>query len=421
MTTVFWTVLAFMALLSVAFVLPPMLRKKELPRTDRAQANVAVFRQKLTELEAELAAGAIDEHQFESGKADYERQLLADAEQAPLEPLTPGNKLTALAIACAAPMLSLWLYAILGAPNALHEANAAAQTRGSGAPSANPNLPPLTEMVTRLEQRLKAEPGNSEGWMMLGKTYAVLGRLADALAAYQRGLDLAPKSPDLLIGKAEIAARMNNNRFDPQSDLLLSQALLEDPNNRSGLWLAGVSAFQKGDGAAAVKHWERLTSAHVLEGEELESLKGYLAEARSMESPSSPKADPQPSAAVPTAPDSAGGASITVKVSLAAAFHSQVEGREKVFIFARAAQGPKMPLAIATRTVEQLPLSVTLDDSMAMMPATRLSRFTEIVVGARISKTGDAIAAAGDLQGMSPPATFVTGQTFDLEIDSIVR
>ena len=95
--------------------------------------------------------------------------------------------------------------------------------------------------------------------------------------------------------------------------------------------------------------------------------------------------------------------SIKVAVKLSPALAGKAAPGDTVFIFARAAQGPKMPLAIVRMQMKDLPTTVTLDDSMAMVPDMKMSSFPQLVIGARISKTGDAIPKPGDLEGYAPP------------------
>jgi cytochrome c-type biogenesis protein CcmH len=243
------------------------------------------------------------------------------------------------------------------------------------------------------------------------------------VAAYRRALALRPKEAQLYADLADAQGMVNGRKLDGEPEKLVAKALELDPDNAKALGLAGTVAFDRGDPAGAAKHWERAL-AKVEPGSELAGrLQAAVDEARQRAglpplpratalaaAPAAP-ATVSPSASMPAghppvdkpaqAP-AADAAAVQVRVSLAPALAAKASPEDTVFIFARAQQGPKAPLAIQRRQVKDLPLELTLDDSMAMNPALRLSTVPQVVVGARVSKSGNAMPQPGDLQGLSP-------------------
>ena len=296
------------------------------------------------------------------------------------------------------------------------EAPAAAQ--------ATPTPVQITAMVQRLADKLKAEPNDPQGWSMLGRAYSVMGEYPKALEAFQKVVDLTPQDAQAYADLADASAMASGRKLDAAAEKLIQKALALDPNNAKAQGLAGTLDFDRGDPAGAARHWE-IALASVEPGTEMATqLRDAVDAARQRAGlpalPATSAAAASSSTVSPQATAAASGASLQVRVSLAPALAAQAQPDETVFIFARAAQGPKMPLAIARRQVKDLPLTLTLDDSMAMSPALRLSSQAQVVVGARISKSGNPLAQPGDLQGLS--GTLALGaKGVAIEIGEIVR
>jgi cytochrome c-type biogenesis protein CcmH len=193
---------------------------------------------------------------------------------------------------------------------------------------------------------------------------------------------------------------------------LIEQALQNNPSNLKGLALAGTAAFERKDYAAAIGYWTRARAAAPPEGEFTRSLDQSLADARAAAGGSLAAAAPV-TAAPAAAAKAQGAASISGRVSLAPALAARVAPGDTLFVFARAAEGPRMPLAILKRSGADLPLNFTLDDSMAMAPELKLSGHANVVVGARLSKSGNAMPQSGDLEGVSAP---LAGRSSGIEI-----
>jgi cytochrome c-type biogenesis protein CcmH len=267
----------------------------------------------------------------------------------------------------------------------------------------------IEAMVGTLQQRLQEQPDDAEGWLMLGRSFSVLGRHAEAVPAYRRSLALRPNDAALLSDLADALAMVNGRNLAGEPATLLEQALKLEPDNMKALSLAGSAAFDRSDYATAVKHWERVAALAAPDSPWLPRVRESIAEARARggmpPAPATAAASAAP-AAQPPAPQAAAatpGATIRGKVTLAAALQAKAAPEDTVFVFARPAEGPRMPLAIVRKQVKDLPFEFVLDDSTAMSPATRLSTQTRVVVNARVSKSGDAMPQPGDLSGQSAP------------------
>lgn len=286
---------------------------------------------------------------------------------------------------------------------------APAQAEG---PSQMPTQADFAAMADRLAERLKTTPDDAEGWTMLGRSYSVLERLPQALQAFQRVLALRPQDAQAHADVADALAMVNGRKLDGEPEQLVARALALDPDNAKALGLAGTIAFERGDAVTAARHWERAMKTAEPGSEMAGRLRSAVDEARqraglpplpALAAAPAPAASaaPTPTAAASPAPDGAA-AAVQARITLAPALASRAAPDDTVFIFARSPQGGRAPLAIQRRQVKDLPIDVTLDDSMAMSPAMRLSTVSQVIVGARISKSGNAMPQPGDLQGLSP-------------------
>jgi cytochrome c-type biogenesis protein CcmH len=305
--------------------------------------------------------------------------------------------------------------------------------RGEGAAAAAAATPAeqqaqVQAMVAKLEERLKAQPDDVEGWQMMARSYNVMGRYADAVKAYQRLVALRPQDAQALADLADATAMANGRTLEGEPEKLILQAVKLDPRNVKALALAGTVAFNRSDFKAAVGYWEQAVALADPATGYAQQLAGVLAEARQQAGlPPAPAAKPgagapvdtvaaatRPAAAAET-PASAQAAAIRGRVVLRAGLKDKVGPDDTVFIFARAPSGSRMPLAILKKKVSDLPLDFTLDDSLAMSPAARLSSAQQVVVGARISRSGNAAPGPGDLQALSAPVGVnATGVTLEI-------
>ena len=371
-------------------------------------------RQQLQQLDALHASGALDDSQHAEARAKVERQLGAALSAAPAATARAGAPKAFIgglaAFVCTVAAVG---YITLGTPIALDPAAVAAaaveQGGGDGA-GHSVTMEQIEGMTEKLAARLKEKPDDAEGWGMLGRSYAVLGKHDKAVPAFKQAMALRPNDAVLIADYADALAVVNGRSLEGEPSRLIDQALQVDPNNLKALSLAGTAAFYRRDFAGALRHWEKMKSVDP-NSPFVQQIQGGIDEARQMVAGKTGGAMAAPSPATPPAPTPApaerpvagGGPSVSGTVTLAAAIAGKASPEDTVFIFARPAEGPRMPLAILRKKVKDLPLTFSLDDSMAMSPAAKLSSAKRVIVGARISKRGDATAQPGDLQGLSAP------------------
>lgn len=278
----------------------------------------------------------------------------------------------------------------------------------------------IAAMLDRLAQRLKAQPDDAEGWAMLARSYAILGRHADAVPAYQKAVALQGNDPGLLVDYADALAVTHNGTLAGEPMALVQRALAIDPDNLKGLALAGSEAFERKAFPEAVRYWEHAARVAPPNSPYLPQLHAGVVEARARGGMPPAAATAQADSAAPATAQAqapAGAARISGRVSLAPALRGQVAPEDTVFVFARAVNGPRMPIAVLRKQVKDLPFDFTLDDSMAMSPERRLSSFSEVTLVARVSKSGSAMPQPGDLS-VEAPAVTVGKQGVALQISA---
>ncbi|WP_326543551.1 c-type cytochrome biogenesis protein CcmI [Pseudorhodoferax sp.] len=396
-----WITLALLVALALLMLLPPLLR----PRAATAGAgaggvNVAVYRDQLREAERDLAADVITPERFEQLRAEIQRRVLEDTAHVPA-PATASAarpaRLTLWLLALLLPLASVLTYLQIGRPDALDPA-------ALQAAQADVTPEQVEAMVATLAQRLKDNPENAEGWHMLGRSYAVLGRYPDAVAALRQALTRQPGNADLLADLADAVGMTQGRSLAGEPRRLLAQALEADATHPKALALAGSGAFEAGEYAAARGLWERLLALLPPESEAVQSVRGSIAEAREREGgAASAPAATRAAAASAAAPVAAAARTLSGEVLLAPELQARVPAGGVVYVYARAAQGPRMPLAALRQPVGAWPLRFTLDDSQAMVAGQTLSSAASVVVVARISRSGEAMPQAGDLVGETAP------------------
>ncbi len=389
---------------ALLFVVPPLLRRGLRRGATRDAVNVAVYRDQLRELEADLRAGTLAPDQHEKARREIEARLLADVSGGDAPARSPRHaRAAALALGLGVPICALAVYVAVGNPRSL------APHADEGAAPHGLSAQQFEALVSRLAARLKDNPEDAEGWMMLGRSYAILGRFPDAARAYSNAAARKPRDAQLLADYADALA-MAQGRLQGEPEKIIARALAIDPQNVKALLLAGTAAFNRNDYAGAARHWERVLDAVPGESEMAQRLRASITEARTL------GAGPQ--AAIPG--KKSGRGQVRGVVKLAPELVAKVAPGDTVFIFARAADGPRMPLAILRKQGRDLPAEFALDDSMAMSPAAKLSDHPRVVIGARVSKSANATPQPGDLQGLSAPVR-VGSDRVSVVIDTELR
>lgn len=381
------------------------------------------LKRQIRQLEELAASGALPADQVAASRSKLEQELLAlvlksgdtaapAAPPAAPAPPRPSRRLMA-AIAGFVIVVAVAGYAVHGTPGAWKGVPVAATEGEAGHGNA---MGQIEAMVGKLEERLKGKPDDAEGWSMLGRSYSALGRYPEAVKAFQRVIDMTPKDAQAYADLADATAMAAGRKLAGEPAALIAKALELDPKNLKALALAGTIAFDNSEFDKAARLWEAAVAAAEPGSELARNLQGGVAEARARAG--QPAATAPQAAAAPAA--AAGTGTVAGEVQLAAALKGRVSPEDTVFVFARASEGPKMPLAILRKQVKDLPITFTLDDSTAMSPATRLSTATQVVVGARISKSGNAMPQPGDLQGFSQPVA-VGARGLKIEIAEEVK
>ncbi len=289
------------------------------------------------------------------------------------------------------------------------------------APDAATPQAQIAAMVGRLEERLKQQPDDAQGWSMLGRSYNVLGRYAEADAAFRKVIALRPTDAQAWADRADALAMANGRHLAGEPEQLIARALELDPKNVKALALGGTIAFDRGDYAIAARQWEAAIADAPPGSELARGLQGGIAEARARAaSAAAAPSAPARAQAAPAAPAAAAEARVAGRVVLAPELRGKAAPEDTVFVFARAVDGPRVPLAVLRKQVKDLPFDFSLDDSMAMSPALKLSSARQVVVSARISKAGNAVAQPGDLQG-SAPAVAVGTHELQIVITEVVK
>jgi cytochrome c-type biogenesis protein CcmH len=407
----FWAIAAALLLLALWMVLGA-LRRPSAPSDapSASQSNLQLLKAQLHQLDQDLMQGGMDAAQHRSARAEIERRVLEE-ESVAAAPVRSGSpRATLLLLGVAVPVLVLGLYASLGNPEAISP-----QARAT---PGEPTPQDVEAMVAKLAERMdKQPPGNVadlEGWVMLGRSYAVMQRYPEASRAFARALQLAPGDAQVLVDQADVLAMQQGGNLLGQPLRLIEQALQSDPSNLKALALAGTAAFDRKDYAAAIGYWGRARASVPQDSEFARSLDQSIADARTAAGGNLASAGTDTGKAASGAKPSAGSQSISGRVTVAPALAARVAPGDTLFVFARAAEGPRMPLAILKRSAAELPLDFTLDDSMAMSPELKLSGFANVVISARISKSGEAMPQSGDLEGQSAP---LAGRSSGVELN----
>ncbi|WRH93829.1 c-type cytochrome biogenesis protein CcmI [Pseudomonas fluorescens] len=394
----FWLAAGLLLLVALSFLLIPVLRERRAQREeDRTALNVALYQERVAELQAQQAEGVLDAAQMDSGRAEAARELLADTEGVAAPRISKLGKPLPLLAAVLVPVLGLGLYMHFGAADKVELTREFAQAPQS-----------MEEMTQRLERAVAAQPDSAEGLYFLGRTYMAQERPADAAKMFERAANLAGRQPELLGQWAQAQYFADGKKWSDKIQALTDEALKADPKEVTSLGLLGIAAFEGERYQEAIDYWNRLLAQLPPEDNSRAALQGGIKRAAERLEASGGK--------VAQAPLAAKAALLKVSVDLASELRSKVQPGDSVFIFARATSGPPAPLAAKRLTVADLPVTVELGDADAMMPQLKLSNFPEVQLVARISRAGQ--PTAGEWVGRSGPLASSTTALQKLTIDS---
>ncbi len=412
MTVTFWSIVSAMTLAVLGLVLRPLLMRQSTVTTEQ-EKKLPVYRQQFSELEQDLASGLLTDEQYQAARSELERRVLEETGSTDTSTTTTGGlvnlRFVALSLAMIIPASSGVLYWTLGNPAAMtHPAVSVASQDG---PGGDPQMAEgLNQLIEQLRKKLEQNPNDAVGWGLLARSYMAMERYADAVPIFERATKLDPDNASLLADYADALAVHQGRKLEGRPETLIQKALKLDPHNVKALMLSGTIAYNRKDFARAVKEWE---DAHTYlpadEQESSDQLKASIAEAKrrmgggpsmNMLVANPPMEQAKPAkAAAPSGQSRA----ITGKVVLGPNLANKASLPDTLFVFAKDVAGPPMPVSIVRASRKDLPFTFRLDDSTSPMPSRKLSDIDTVVIVARLSKSGRAMAESGDLEGMSQP------------------
>ncbi|HUQ73843.1 MAG TPA: c-type cytochrome biogenesis protein CcmI [Burkholderiales bacterium] len=385
----FWLIAGALGAAVLFIVLRPLTTGGRKARLSRREANISIYKDQMRELEADLASGTLGPADFERSKLELEARLLEDVSIADGSTVPSHGRRSALMVGIAVPLTAVAVYFATGTPQGLDPQQGL------------PDAAQVEAMVGRLAAKLRENPDDAEGWKLLGRSYTVMGRFEDAVGAFAKAAERSPRDAQLLADFADVLAMARGQRLQGEPEKLIERALEIDPKNLKALALSGTVAFERKDYAKAAATWGRMLPLVPADSEDARVIAENVGEAKKL-------------AAIGSHPGVRG------TVSLAPGLKKDVKPDDTVFVFARAPEGPPVPLAVLRARAADLPLKFALDDSLSMAQGMTVSAHPRVVVTARIAKSGKPQAAPGDMQGASKPvANDAAG--VEVLIDSVVR
>ena len=285
----FWVICAALILIALAFVLPPALQRSEESNRDaddeRKKANIAVYRDQLSELEADMRNGLVSEEQYAQDREEIERRLLEDVattntKKTVAPPVSARN--TAYLLGIGLPLIAVIFYLNVGSPKSISEPPAtASQARPAAAPEGR-TQEQIQANVEKLAKRLESNPSDAQGWTMLARSYSSMERFGEAAGAYAKATELKPNDSDLWAEYAFVAAMANGRNLEGKPTELIQQALKVEPENPKALQLAGSAAFQARDYKKAIDYWQHVLKQVPADSEAGQAITARINEAKTL-------------------------------------------------------------------------------------------------------------------------------------------
>ncbi len=407
MTLLFWLIVTVTVAAVLLIILRPLLKQGHATQEQSRDDCVPVYRQQFTELEEDRNTGMLNEEQYQEARRELERRLLEETEGTDTTPITSPrsrSRLVPVTLAVAIPLTSVVLYLKLGNPVAMTHPDVSDLSQRERSDDRHQTEAGLESLAERLKRKLEQNPTDGVGWALLARSYVELERHAEAVPIYEKAMKLLPDDAQLLADYADALGVLHDRKLVGKPEILIRQALEIDPWNVKALMLAGTVAFDRKDYTQAVRYWERARAGVSADDEpELtQELNAGIAEARSLLSAGPQRVSASTDAATPLVVNRKADA-ITGRVRLAPNLVGKGSPTDTLFVFARAVEGPPMPVAIVRATRSDLPFTFRLDDANSPMPTRKLSEAGPVVIVARVSRSGEAMPQSGDLEGMSQP------------------
>jgi cytochrome c-type biogenesis protein CcmH len=388
-----------LSLLAMAFVLLPLRRQQvagaAVQKLQRAAKNREVFEQRVAELAREVQDGVIAAEDHERMLAELQRTFLADMQALDTAEPQPGAPRTRAAwvgwaLALLVPLLAFGIYRQQGSAEDLQLPTLVTAV-GTAADESSQRAA-LDELTAFLQQRFARRPEDLQNGYMLGTLLLSLERYPEAIVTFEQMLAAMEPTPD----RATVLGQLAQARYlaadsviTPEVKAVMDAALLLNPNEQAVMSLSAIDAFLRQDFAAALQFWRRQLADLTPGSADAEELRQRIAMVEA--------SLPPEQAAI------AAGPSIEVVVDVAPELLARVTPDMRLFVFARSPAMP-MPIVAQNLAVPAFPFTLKLDNSMSMAGA-QLEQVPELVIGARLSVSGQAIGQSGDLESLSAPFT----------------
>lgn len=404
----------FTGLLSI-FVLIVFLRSifktRALTTNTQSQTNLRLLRDQLKELAEDHRVGNLSSEQYELSKAEIEGRVLVEVSKEPQTLVVSGGSAKILSLVAIAliPVTAVYLYGVIGSSDGQ---DVAAFVDAQNDSFDQTDLQVLADKVIK---HIEENPEDTQAWGMLARTYQAMHKFDEAANAWERAYQINPDDPAILVDYAEARGLTVGGDLSGEPAELINRALEMDPDHGKGLALGGTAAFAVGSYQLAIDRWTRLMKANLGDAQLMETLQAGIAEAKIRLVQSGDGFDQNITEEVEIEQSTV---IIEGVVRISDELRERISAQDVVFIYTRSTEGPPMPIAAMRIPVDQLPYSFSFDDSFSLMPSRKLSDFPEFIIGARISKSGNAIRASGDIE--SSTSVVRQGATVEIVIDSAV-
>ncbi len=421
----FWFFALLLAALTALLLALPLWRNGRADETSLLDLNRRVFHERLQELEKDEAEGRIDAETLAELRTELQRNLLAlDTAQAGVVTNAPRYRLVGWLVLLLVPFLAIVLYYTVAAPKGLPEWWQLRSEMGptldrmlqGEVPSADENRDrTLGDFIRVLQDRLQKQPENAEGWFMLGMSYVQLDMPQAAQIAFEHAWRKEPAEARYKVAYAQARIFSNEGQLDELGRRLLQEVVAQQPEHEGALLLLGLGAYRSADYSTAIAALERLQALRqARQASSDSSMGGQIAE--TLASARARLSQAMVSRPEPVAGDkSVAATKLRVRIAVDRSLAGRFAPDDVVYVFARALQGPPMPVAVVKRRAADLPFTVELDDSSSVMPTLKLSDVPEVAVTARISRHGGPEAQAGDLEAVAVPVR-MSGSLHSVEL-----
>ncbi|MCU8045678.1 MULTISPECIES: c-type cytochrome biogenesis protein CcmI [unclassified Shewanella] len=415
--TTFWIFIALVMLVGLMLIWIPHFRQQKLLKTEEAgvrkQTNLELFNERLGVLEKELSEELLDQAEFDALKKELEISLLQDIKQANDDSLVnqikPKTILWPSIMSVCLIVISGYLYQHLGAFENIDSAQQPANPH-AGMDTAQI----MMQRVQMMEAQVKAEPENSQLWFSLGHAYVSANQYDKAIAAFDKVIELVGKHAELLGPKATAMYYKAGQQMTPQVQALIDESLAMDAQDPSTLLLVGMDAFFTADYKKAITSWQTILDSGHADVDRAALMNAIETANLRMQSETAGMPNDDAHKQV-----KASAKSVNVTISISAELAAKASPEDTIFIFARATEGPKVPLAATKVSAKSFPITVTLDDSSGMGGDVKLSDAANVEVIAVLSKQGNIKPQTGDIQGKI--SKVAVGDTANLVLDTQVQ